>query len=133
MTPRRTAPATVDEYIAGFPSDVQALLKKVRSTILKAAPGAEESISYQIPAFKSNGVLVYFAAFKQHISLYPAPRGNAAFKKELAVYAGGKGTVRFPLDRPIPLDLIRRIVRFRAEQNAATAGTKPARKRGARG
>jgi len=132
MTPMRTAPATIDEYIAGFPSDVRALLKKVRSTIRKAAPGAEESISYQIPAFRSNGVLVYFAAFKKHISLYPAPRGNAAFKKELADYAGGKGTVRFPLDRPIPFDLIRRIVRFRAEQNAVTAGVKTAKKRGSR-
>jgi len=122
---QRKAPKNIDDYIAGFPKDVQKLLTKVRATIRKAAPKAEEGISYQIPAFiNQDGYLIYFAAFKNHISVYPAPRGVDNFKKELAAYGGGKGTVRFPLDKPIPFDLITRIVKFRLEQNAEKAKAK---------
>lgn len=119
MKSNQPVPKNVDEYISGFPADVQNILKKVRATIRKAAPKAEESISYQIPAYKLNGVLIYFAAFKKHVSVYPAPREAKEFKKELAGYKGGKGTVQFPLDKPIPYDLITRIVKYRAAKNAA--------------
>lgn len=129
-TPAR--PASIDEYIAAFPGDVQALLQKVRATIREEAPDAQEAISYQIPTFKQNGNLVHFAGFKNHIGLYPAPRGTEAFRKELEAYDGGKGTVKFPLDRPIPVDLIRRIVRFRVEENARLADGKAATKRASR-
>jgi uncharacterized protein YdhG (YjbR/CyaY superfamily) len=112
----------IDEYIAGFPKDVQKLLTKVRATIRKAALRAEEGISYKIPTFYQDGAyLIYFAGYKNHISLYPAPRGVDEFKKELAKYEGGKGTVKFPLDKPIPFDLITRIVKFRLEQNSEKA------------
>lgn len=108
--------SNVDEYISRFPSDVQKTLEKIRITIRKAAPKAEETISYQIPAYKLNGkILIYFAGFTKHISVYPAPRQTTEFKKELSAYKGGKGTVQFPLDRPIPYDLITRIVRFRSD------------------
>ena len=108
----------IDAYIAGFPTDVQQILEKIRKTIRKAAPEAEETISYLIPTFNLKGrYLIYFAAYKKHIGLYPAPRGNERFKKELSRYEGGKGTVRFPLDKPIPLALITRIVKFRIKQN----------------
>src|SRR5687767_8489036 len=122
MKTKRVAPQSIDAYIAGFPPKVQALLKQLRTTILRVAPGAEETISYQIPAFRLAGkVLIYFAAFRKHIGLYPAPRGAAELKDELAAYAGGKGTVQFPLDQPLPLGLVRRIVKFRARQNMAVA------------
>ena len=121
MRTKQKIPETIDEYIATFPDDVQKILKKIRITIRKAAPKAEEAISYQIPTFRLNGNLIYFAAFKKHIGLYPAPRGNERFKEELASYEGGKGTVRFPLDKPIPFDLITRIVKFRVEDNLARA------------
>jgi uncharacterized protein YdhG (YjbR/CyaY superfamily) len=121
----RTAPKDIDDYIAGFPEDVQKILKKVRTTIRQAAPDAEETISYQIPTFKLNGrYLIYFAGFKNHISLYPAPRGAMEFKKELAAYEGGKGTVQFPLDKPIPFDLIKRIVKFKVKENQEKTKTK---------
>jgi len=111
---KRLTPKDIDEYISGFPTDVQNVLKKIRSTIRKAAPKAVESISYQIPTFKVDGrVLIYFAAFTKHVSVYPAPRGADEFKDELKVYKGGKGTVQFPLDASIPYDLIARIVKFR--------------------
>ena len=109
--------STIDKYISTFPKDVQKKLESIRQTIKKSAPGAEETISYQIPAFKLNGTLIYFAGFKNHVSIYPAPRGNAEFKKELSEYKGGKGTVQFPLDKPIPLSLIRRIVKYRIKEN----------------
>ena len=110
---RRTA-AHIDEYISWFPDDVQQILKKIRSTIRKAAPKASESISYQIPTFKIDGkVLIYFAAFAKHVSVYPAPRDSAEFEDELKEYKGGKGTVQFSLGSPIPYDLISRIVKFR--------------------
>ncbi|MCI0330083.1 MAG: DUF1801 domain-containing protein [candidate division Zixibacteria bacterium] len=109
---------TIDEYIDTFPKNVQVLLEKVRQTIRKAAPGTEEVISYQIPAFKWRGRgLVAFAGWKKHVSVYPVPRGDAAFKKEVSRYQTGKGTVQFPLDQPLPLGLIQKIVRFRLKEN----------------
>ncbi len=105
-----TKPKNIDEYIAGFPKDIQTILKQIRATIKKAAPDAEETISYAIPTFTLKGrYLVHFAGYKNHIGFYPAPRGNEAFKKELSVYKGGKGTVQFPLDKPMPLNLIIKI------------------------
>jgi uncharacterized protein YdhG (YjbR/CyaY superfamily) len=101
----QTPPKNIDEYIAGFPNDVQEILQKIRVTIRKAAPDAEETIKYQIPTFTLKGNLVHFAAFKKHIGFYPAPTGIEKFKKELSVYKGAKGSVRFPLDKPIPFDL----------------------------
>ncbi len=108
---------TIDEYIDTFPMDIQVILEKLRQTIRKAAPGSEETISYQIPAFKLHGYLVYFAGWKQHISLYPVPRGDGAFKKEVSSYQTGKGTVQFPLDQPLPLGLIQKIVKYRLKEN----------------
>ncbi len=120
---------TIDEYIERCPVDVQGKLEKVRKAILKAIPGVEEGISYQIPVFKWQGkVVIYFAAFKKHISVYPAPRGSQEFKEELAAYEGGKGTVQFPLDRPIPLDLIKRIAKFRLQDTKEKAAAKTKRK-----
>ena len=110
---KRNAAKNVDEYIDSFPPDVQKILKKIRSTIKKAAPKAEERISYGIAGYFQNGTLIFFAGFKNHVSVYPAPRAEREFKKELSAYKGGKGTVQFPLDRPVPYDLITRIVRFR--------------------
>jgi uncharacterized protein YdhG (YjbR/CyaY superfamily) len=121
MKTGQKAPKNIDEYIAGFPPEVQEILQKIRLTIRKAAPKAEEAISYMIPAFKLNGNLVFFAAYKKHIGLYPAPRGNEAFKEELSAYGGGKGTVQFPLDKPIPYALIRKIVKFRVKENTDEA------------
>ena len=110
---------TIDEYIKTFPEDVQIILEKVRQTILKAAPGSAETISYQMPAFKLNGrVLVYFAGWKNHIGFYPTPSGTTVFEKELSQYEGAKGSVKFPLDKPIPYDLIGKIVRYRVKENA---------------
>jgi uncharacterized protein YdhG (YjbR/CyaY superfamily) len=103
----------LNEYIASFPNDVQKILQKIRTTIHKVAPEAEEAIKYGIPTFTLDGKnLVHFAAYKSHIGLYPAPRGSEEFKKELANYEGGKGTVQFQLDEPIPYDLITKIVKF---------------------
>lgn len=107
----------IDEYIAAFPKDVQKKLEEMRATIRKAAPDAEEAISYAIPTFKLHGNLVHFAAFKNHIGFYPAPRGIEAFKNELARYEGGKGTIQFPFDEPLPLSLISKIVKFRVKDN----------------
>src|SRR5712692_6571088 len=104
---------TIDEYIKTFPEDVQSILEKMRQTIRKAAPEAEEAISYQMPTFKLNGNLVHFAAFKNHVSFFPTARGVEAFKKELSRFKGSRGTVQFPLDRPIPYDLVRKITVFR--------------------
>jgi uncharacterized protein YdhG (YjbR/CyaY superfamily) len=112
-----TAPKTIDEYIAACPPDVREILQKIRMTIHKAAPQATEKISYQMPTFFLNGNLVHFAAFKEHIGFYPIPTGVEAFKQELSVYKQGKGSVQFPLDQPIPYDLITRIVKFRVEEN----------------
>lgn len=129
MRTKQTSPKDIDEYIAGFPSEVQEILEKIRMTIRKAAPGAEEKISYQIPSFTLGGsYLVYLAAYKKHIGLYPAPRGFEEFKKELSVYEGGKGTVRFPLDKPIPFELIRRIVKYRVKETLARVEAKRKKK-----
>ncbi len=108
---------TIDEYIKTFPEEVQTILEKMRQTIRKAVPEAEEAISYQIPTFKLNGNLVHFAAFKNHVSFFPTARGVEAFKKELSQYIGSKGTVRFPLDKPIPYGLVKKIVIFRRKEN----------------
>jgi uncharacterized protein YdhG (YjbR/CyaY superfamily) len=125
MKTKQAAPENIDEYIAGFPKDVQTILEKVRMTIRKAAPDAEETISYQIPTFTLKGrYLIYFAAYKKHIGIYPAPIGDAEFEQEMSVYGSGKGTVKFPLDKPIPFDLIRKIVKFRIKENLARAAAK---------
>lgn len=121
MKTARTAPQTIDEYIAGFPKDVQTILQKIRRTVRKAAPEAEETIKYQMPTFTLQGNLVHFAAFKKHIGFYPVPTGIEKFKKELAAYESGKGSVQFPLDQPIPYGLISRIVKFRVKENLAKA------------
>lgn len=114
----------IDAYIASFPEDVRAILEKVRATIRKAAPGAEETISYRIPTFTLNGNLVHFAAFKNHIGFYPGPTGIEAFKEDLSAYEGAKGSVRFPLDKPIPLGLISKIVKFRVKESLEAAKAK---------
>jgi len=107
----------IDEYILNFPIETRRLLIQVRETIRDAAPKAEEAISYGMPAFKLNGMLVFFAGYKNHIGFYPTSSGIAAFKKELSVYKGAKGSVQFPLDEPLPLKLIAKIVKFRAKEN----------------
>ncbi len=113
-----SAPPTVDAYITGFPPEVQAILRKIRRIILDAAPSAAESIAYDMPAYKLKGKpLVYFAAFEKHIGFYPIPSGIEAFKEELSHYKGGKGSVQFPLDKPIPYDLIERIVQYRVKES----------------
>ena len=125
MRADQTVPKNIDEYIAGFPSEVQALLEKIRETISKAAPEAEEKISYQIPSFTFRGSnLVHFAAYKKHIGLYPAPSGVAEFKAALAVYGAGKATLQFPLDQPIPYGLIGKIVKFRLQAILEKAAAK---------
>jgi uncharacterized protein YdhG (YjbR/CyaY superfamily) len=107
----------VDTYIAGFPKETQKLLSQLRATIRKAAPAAEEMISYRMPAYKYKGVLVYFAGYNHHIGFYPGAGGIEHFKKEIAIYKNAKGSVQFPLDKPLPLQLITNIVKFRAIQN----------------
>jgi uncharacterized protein YdhG (YjbR/CyaY superfamily) len=117
-------PKDIDGYISQFPADVQAILEKVRATIRHAAPEARETISYQMPAFKHHGMLVYFAAWKHHIGLYPPVSGDKALEKAVARYAGPKGNLQFPLQEPIPYDLIERIVRLRVEQDTAKAAAR---------
>ena len=124
MTTGRAIPRNVDEYIATFPSDVQTILQRVRRTIRRAAPDAEETISYRIPTFTLNGVLVHFAAFRSHIGLYPPVRGDARLERAVARYAGEKGNLRFPLDQPIPYELIGRIAKHRVKQNLAKAAAR---------
>ncbi len=129
MRTNQSTPKNIDEYIADFPQDVQEILEKVRRTIRKAAPGAEEKISYQIPAFALNGRgLISFAAWKKHVALYPAPRGIEQFKKALSVYGSGKSTLKFPLDKPIPFDLISKIVKFRVKRILERAEAKGKKK-----
>ena len=123
-TMNRTQATNIDAYIAGFPIEVQRKLEEIRTAIRKAAPEAEETISYAIPTFKLQGNLVHFAAFKNHIGFYPAPGGIEAFKKELSSYEGAKGSVQFPLEDPLPLDLITKIVKFRVKENLEKAKTK---------
>ncbi|MFZ1313007.1 MAG: DUF1801 domain-containing protein [Chitinophagaceae bacterium] len=121
---KNAAITTVDDYIAGFPPPVRKLLLSLRKTIKAAAPKAEELISYQMPAYKYKGVLVYFAAFEKHIGFYATPTGHATFKKELANYKTGKGSVQFPITEPLPLDLVKKIVQFRVKENEAKAAGK---------
>ena len=112
----QAVPTNIDEYIAGFSVKVREILERIRVTIRKAVPDAEEAIKYQIPTFMLNGNLIHFAAYKAHIGFYPAPRGVEQFKEAVDLYGAGKGTLRFPLDQPIPYDLIREIVMFRVEK-----------------
>jgi uncharacterized protein YdhG (YjbR/CyaY superfamily) len=121
MPGRRATPKNIDEYIASFSPEVRAILERIRLTIRQAAPDAQETISYKMPAFTQDGMLVYFAAFKKHIGLYPPVRGDAKLEKAIATYAGEKGNLRFPLDQPIPYHLIERIVKLRVKQNMARA------------
>jgi uncharacterized protein YdhG (YjbR/CyaY superfamily) len=120
MKSEKLIPATIDDYIAGFPKDVQSILEKIRATIRAAAPKAEESISYRIPAYRMGKPLVYFAGFKEHVSLYPVTAPiKKKFEKELSPYEMSTGTVRFPLDEPVPYPLIGRIVKFMVQEHQA--------------
>ncbi len=122
---KSTAPQTTDDYIAGFPKDIQEILETIRTTIQEATPNAIEKISYGMPTFELSGKnLVHFAAFKNHIGFYPVPSGIEKFKKELSRYKGAKGSVQFPLDEPMPLELISKIVKFRVKENLARAKEK---------
>lgn len=124
MKTDREAPKNIDEYIAGFPKDVQSILERIRKTIEKAAPDAEEAIKYQMPTFTLQGNLVHFAAYKNHIGLYPTPNAILKFKKELSGYQSAKGSVQFPLNEPMPFDLITKIVKFRVKENLEKAEAK---------
>jgi len=128
MQSQETGFRTIDEYIATFPDDVQALLQAVRATIHAAAPDAVERISYGMPAFAQEGNLVYFAALKHHIGLYPTSSGIAAFQQEISAYESSKGAVKFPKDQPMPLDLITKIVQYRVTENLARAAAKSQKK-----
>jgi uncharacterized protein YdhG (YjbR/CyaY superfamily) len=122
MESKKVSFVSIDAYIASFPEETQKILEDIRTTIRAATPDAEETISYNMPTFTLNGhYLVYFAAFKKHIGFYPAPVGVAEFEADLAAYESGKGTVKFPLDQPMPFDLIRKIVQFRARENLEQA------------
>lgn len=115
---------SVDEYISQFSSDIQEILKLLRKVIKEAAPDAQEKISYQMPAFALHGILVYFAACKNHIGFYPTPSGIDAFKQELSEYKSSKGAVQFPINKPLPYELISKIVKFRVEENTKKAKDK---------
>jgi len=128
METNKIQPNTIDEYIAGYPKDVQEILEKIRATVREAAPDAKETINYQIPTFTLKGNLVHFAAFNKHIGFYPTPSGIEKFKQELSGYASAKGSVQFPLDKPIPYDLISEIVKFRVKENLERAETKSKKK-----
>jgi uncharacterized protein YdhG (YjbR/CyaY superfamily) len=113
---------SIDEYIATFPEELQKILQEIRATIKAAAPEAEEKISYQMPTFYLKGNLIHFAAWKNHIGLYPTPSGTQAFKQELSIYENAKGSVKFPIDKPMPLELITKIVKFRVAENLKKVG-----------
>lgn len=110
-------PSSIDAYIAGFPKQIQDILQQVRHTVTKAAPGAQETIKYDMPTFTFKGNLVHFAAFKKHIGFYPAPTGDPAFEKDLAPYKTGRGSVQFPYNKPMPLELITKIVKLNVQRN----------------
>jgi uncharacterized protein YdhG (YjbR/CyaY superfamily) len=129
MNPDLSPPTTIDDYIAGFPPEVQIILERIRTLIREVAPEAKETISYQIPTFTLHGNLVHFAAFAKHIGFYPTPTGIAAFAKELSVYKGNKGSVQFPLDQPMPYELMRRMVAFRVRENVERAAAKGNKKK----
>jgi len=120
---------SIDEYIATFPEEIQEKLAELRATIRASAPDAEEKISYQMPTFALKGNLVHFAAHKKHIGFYPSPSGIQAFKHELSIYEGAKGSVRFPIDKPLPLELISKIVKFRVTENLENAEIKSSRRK----
>jgi uncharacterized protein YdhG (YjbR/CyaY superfamily) len=120
---------SIDEYILKFPPEVQEILKTLRKVIKESAPDAEEKISYQMPTFALHGNLVHFAAYKNHIGFYPAPRGIEAFKNELSEYRGGKGSVQFPLEKPLPYELISKIVKYRVAENIKKAEDKLRKKK----
>jgi len=124
MDAHKNSFTNIDEYIALFPEKIQELLRQIRTTIQSAAPEATEKISYQMPTFFFNGNLVHFAAFKNHIGFYPAPSGIESFKNELSLYEGSKGAIRFPMDKPLPLDLIKRIVEYRVKENLKKSALK---------
>ena len=128
MKSAAAAPSTIDEYIREFPRDVQKKLSELRSTIRRAAPDAIEKISYRMPTFFQGKNLVHFAAYEHHIGFYPTPSGIIEFKNELSGYATSKGAVQFPIDEPLPLDLVARIVKFRVAENVGS-GAKKARAR----
>lgn len=119
----------IDEYVSGFPQDTQKYLQQLRQTILKAAPGAKEVISYKMPAYKLHGMLVYFAGYKNHVGFYPTPSGIATFREELSVFKGAKGSVQFPLDKPLPIELITKIVTFRVKENVEREEVKNGKKK----
>ncbi len=125
----RTGPASVDAYIASFPPEVRAVLEQVREAVRKAAPDAQEVISYQMPALRQHGILVYFAAFKKHVGFCLLVRGDTRLERAAAPYAGEKGNLRFPLEEPIPLALIERLTRHRVKQNLASAADKRGKRR----
>jgi uncharacterized protein YdhG (YjbR/CyaY superfamily) len=114
----RSAPRTINEYIAAFPPDIQSILERIRLTIRQAVPKAKEKISYKMPAFALHGDLIYFAAFKKHIGVFPPVRGDEKLSKEISRYRGEKGNLKFPLDEPIPYGLIARVVKFRVKEHA---------------
>jgi uncharacterized protein YdhG (YjbR/CyaY superfamily) len=130
MAKSNIKPTSVDEYIASFAPEVQAILQKVRATVKAAAPNAKEVISYGMPALKQNGVLVFFAAFKNHIGFYPPIKGDPKLEQEASRYAGEKGNLRFPLDEPIPYKLIGALTRLRAKQDSASAAAKRSARKG---
>jgi len=127
---KATPAVDVDAYIAAFPQPVQQLLQQLRTTIKAAAPKATEVISYGMPGYQFHGMLVYFAGYKNHIGFYAAPTGHEAFKKELSVYKTGKGSVQFPLDKPLPLKLVTKIVKYRVKQNGEKVALKKSKARG---
>lgn len=128
MKSKPKPPRNIDEYVKRFPADVQRALQLIRRTIKKAAPRAQETISYEMPTFKQNGRgLVSFGAYKSHIGMYAAPFGIPAFKKDLARYGSGKGTLRFPLEEPMPTSLITRLVKYRVKENLARAAGRKAK------
>ena len=128
MESKPSAYSSIGEYIAVFPKDIQKNLEELRATIRAAAPDAKEKISYQMPTFDLKGNLVHFAAHKNHIGFYPQPSGIQAFKDELSIYEGAKGSVQFPIDKPLPLELISKIVKFRVAENLKRAELKTSRK-----
>jgi uncharacterized protein YdhG (YjbR/CyaY superfamily) len=128
MKPTQKTPENIDEYIATFPADIQAILQKIRVTIAKAAPEAKEAIKYQLPTFVLNGNLVHFGAFQKHIGFYATPTGHKQFEQELSAYESGKGSVQFPLDKPIPYRLISKIVKFRVQEVQERATSKKRRR-----
>jgi len=129
MPSDKSPPKTIDEYIANFPIEVQEILDQLRATIKETAPEAEEAISYQMPTFKLKGNLVHFAAYKNHIGFYPTPSGIENFKDELSGYESAKGSVKFPIDQPLPLDSVSKIVKYRVKENLERAEAKKKKKK----